>query len=247
MFEVNEVPVPQAFVVAPPEPPSEPPSTLLPREKLDALGASALTDAELLALFFGTGTKGLNVIDMSRLLLARHGSLVQLSRLGWKDLATVPGIGEAKAKHLAAAFELGKRLARETYRNTPLDDPQRIYDFIGPEMRALPHEVVRVILLNARMRFTHMEDISHGSLNEASARPADILRPAMLHRAFAFILIHNHPTGDSNPSEADRKLTRRLQQAADLMGIRFADHVIVGQPAHPQDRGWFSFRANGMV
>lgn len=219
----------------------------MPREKLDRLGPGALSDVELLALFFGTGTRGLNVLEMSRQLLARHGSLTQLSRLSWKEIACVPGLGEAKAKHLTAAFELGRRLARQTYSQTPLDNPQAIAEFLGPEMRMLTREVIRIVLLNTRLRFQHMEDVAVGTINACGARLADILRPGIVHQAHGFILVHNHPSGDPRPSEADIRLTRQLREAANLMGLRFFDHVIIGQPATPGGQDYFSFREGGLL
>ncbi len=251
--EVNEaLPLPPSAdpvtETAPATPPiTAPPSEELPREKLDRHGPGALADAEVLALFFGTGTKGLNVIEMSRLLLATHGSLTQLSRLHWKEIALIPGIGEAKAKHLTAAFELGRRLARQTFGQIALDTPGQIAEFLGPELRMLPRELIRVVLINARLRYQHMEDIAAGTINACTTRLADILRPAIVHQAHGFILAHNHPSGDPHPSEADRQITRQLRDAAHLLGLRFFDHVIVGQPSAPGGPDYFSFKENGML
>jgi DNA repair protein RadC len=237
---------PQAGLEATP-PLRELPAEELPREKFDRLGPGALSDAELLALFFGTGTHGLNVIEMSRRLLATCGSLVDLSRLTWRDFLKTRGIGEAKAKHLAAAFELGKRLARQTYSQQPLETPELIFELVGPDLRALSREVIRVILLNTRLRLIRIEEISDGTLHECVARPTEILRPVIVQQAYGFVLVHNHPSGDTTPSEADRRLTRRLKEAADLIDVRFYDHVIVGQPAAPGAPPFFSFRAAGML
>ena len=126
------------------------PAAEMPREKLTAHGAASLTDAELLALFFGTGTRGMNVVEMSRLLLARYGTLQALSRLEWQSFCSVPGIGEAKAKHLAAAFELGKRLARQSSPHIPLSTPAEVAAFVAPDLRAESREVIRIILLNTK-------------------------------------------------------------------------------------------------
>jgi DNA repair protein RadC len=219
----------------------------LPREKLAHHGPGSLTDAELLALFFGTGTKGLNVIEMSRRLLETHGSLVDLSRFGFEEFMKVPGIGEAKAKHLAAAFELGKRLARQTYSQVVLETPEQIMDFLAPDLRSKPREVIHVVLLNTRLRHQRTEEVALGTINECLARPADLLRPAVVHHAYAFVLAHNHPSGDCTPSEADRTLTRRVREAAALLGIRFLDHLIVGMPARPGEPGFFSFRQAGLL
>lgn len=223
------------------------PADELPREKFEAHGPAALSDAELLSLLFGSGIRGLNVVDMSRQLLARFGSLQDLSRLDWKTFRTVPGIGGARAKHLAATFELGKRLARATARHIALSTPEEVANFIGPDLRAESREVIRVILLNTKLRFQHLETIAHGSINECTARIAEILRPAIVHTAHSFILVHNHPSGDPLPSQADIDLTRRLNEASRHLGLRLQDHLIIGLPRHPGDRGYFSFREGGLL
>jgi len=223
------------------------PADELPREKFSTLGPAALTDAELLSLVFGTGTKGLNVLDMSRHLLVRFGSLQDLSRLDWKTFRGVPGIGEAKAKYLAATFELAKRVARATARHVSLSTPEEVAAFIGPDLRAESREVIRVILLNTKLRFQHQETIALGSINECTARIAEILRPAIVHTAHSFILVHNHPSGDPLPSQADIDLTRRLNEASRQLGLRLQDHLIIGLPRHPGDRGFFSFREGGLI
>ena len=159
----------------------------------------------------------------------------------------VPGIGEAKAKHLEAAFELGKRLARQTYSQVVLESPAQLMEFIAPELRAQPREIIRVILLNTRLRHQRTEDVALGTVNECLARPADLLRPAIIHQAYAFVVAHNHPSGDATPSEADRTLTRRVKEASTLLGVRFLDHMIIGMPAQPGDSGYFSFREAGLL
>lgn len=219
----------------------------MPREKLTAHGAASLTDAELLALFFGTGTRGVNVVEMSRLLLARYGTLQALSRLEWQSFCSVPGIGEAKAKHLAAAFELGKRLARQSSPHIPLSTPAEVAALVAPDLRAESREVIRIILLNTKLRFQHMENVALGSINECTARIAELLRPAIVHTAHSLILVHNHPSGDPHPSQADLELTRRLHEACRLLGLRLQDHLIIGLPRHPQDPGFFSFRESGLI
>jgi DNA repair protein RadC len=220
----------------------------LPREKFDRAGAAALTDIELLALFFGTGTQGLNVLEMSRELLERYGgSLVNLSRLSVDDLQTVRGIGEAKAKHLAAAFELGKRLAREVAASEPLESPRKIYEAVSAEFQAYPHEVVKVILLNARMHPISVWPIGSGSINSCIARPIEIIRPAIVQMAFAFILVHNHPSGDPAPSQPDREVTRKLNEMCPALGLKFHDHLIIGRPSHGWIKPYFSFREVGLI
>jgi DNA repair protein RadC len=217
-----------------------------PREKLIALGANALTDSELIAILLRTGIVGTNAVELARQLIARFGSLGGLSRATVAELAGVKGVGPAKAVQLAAAFGLGSRLARESLARTPLDNPQLIYDLLGPELRQLGKESLRIVLLDTKLRLIRVEEIALGTLNECIAHPRDIFRPALLHNAYAVVLAHNHPSGDPTPSDADRRLTIRLAEAARLLQVIFFDHVIVGSP----DAGhapFFSFRGAGVI
>jgi len=217
-----------------------------PREKLALRGPKALTDAELLAIFFRTGTRGANAIEIARQLLARFGSLQALSRAESKEYQKISGIGPVKAIELAALFEMAARVAREEFRSRPLGTPGEVYAFIGPELRALPREVVRLLLVDTRGHLIRMEEISTGSVNETVAHPREILRPAVTHSAHAFILVHNHPSGDPTPSAADRQITRRISEAAAVFQIKFNDHIIIG---HPQNGNapYFSFREAGIL
>lgn len=217
-----------------------------PREKLAALGAGALSESELIAILLRTGVKGANAVDVGRELIRQFGSLSGLTRASVQELAAVHGVGPAKATQLAAAFELGTRLARESLAGTPLDTPARIYELLGTEMRQLGKESLRVVTLDTKLRLLRTEEISLGSLNECLAHPREILRPVVLQNAFAFILVHNHPSGDPAPSDADRRLTIRIADAARLMQVNFSDHVIIGSPA-PGRPSYFSFREAGIL
>ncbi|MDB6136708.1 MAG: repair protein RadC [Verrucomicrobiales bacterium] len=218
-----------------------------PREKMLTNGPGALTDAELLALFFRTGTKGLSAIDIGRLLLKKYGSLAALSRQHPTEIQKQKGLGPAKAMDLAAAFELGKRLARHEAAVRPLDCPESICELIGPEMRAEPLEVLKVILLTTRNTLLAIEEISRGALTETPAHPREIFRPALIHAAASIVLVHNHPSGDPSPSAADLSITRHLRDAASLLQIHFLDHLIIGHrtPVYPQ--GYYSFREAGVI
>ena len=217
-----------------------------PREKLAALGAGALSDSELIAILLRTGIKGANAVDLGRQLILRFGSLAGLARASVTELAKTKGVGQAKAVQLAAAFGLATRLAHESLADTPLDTPARIYELLGTEMRQLGKESLRVVLLDTKLRLLRTEEISLGSLNECLAHPREILRPVVSHNAFAFVLVHNHPSGDPSPSDADRRLTVRMADAARLMQVTFSDHVIIGSPA-PGHAPYFSFREAGIL
>lgn len=217
-----------------------------PREKLATLGAAALSDSELIAILLRTGMVGANAIDVARQLLTEYQSLGGLSRCTVAELAKIPGVGPAKAVQLAAAFGLASRLAREELSKQKLDSPELIYALLGTEMRALSRESLRVVLLDTKLQFMRTEEISNGSLNESIAHPREIFRPAFLYAAFAIIVVHNHPSGDPAPSDADHRLTRRLVEAANLLQIRLFDHIIIGTADNGR-RPYFSFREAGVI
>lgn len=217
-----------------------------PREKLAALGAGALSDSELIAILLRTGMQGANAIDVARQLLAKYKSLSGLARCTVAELAEIKGVGPAKGVQLAAAFGLASRLARETLVRQRMDTPELVYDLLGAEMRALTAESLRVVLLDTKYHLLRVEEVSHGSLNESVAHPREIFRPALIFSAFALIVVHNHPSGDPAPSDADHRLTRRLNEAASLLQIRLLDHVIIGSADNGR-RPYFSFREAGVI
>ena len=225
-------------------PPSE-----RPREKLASRGAAALSDAELLALFFGTGRRGMSAIDLGRELLVRYGSLQAIARCKVEELAGLPGIGPAKASQLAAVFEVGNRLARERYDGRVIDSPEAIHELLGAEMRALRQESLRSVLLDTRGKLLRVVEITRGTVNESLAHPREIFQPAITQSATSFILVHNHPSGDPSPSSADISLTRRLRDASQLMEIEMKDHIIIGAPRSlgGEATPYFSFREAGLI
>ena len=217
-----------------------------PREKMLKRGAGSLTDAELLAIFFGSGTRGLSAIDLGKLFMQRYRSLNALSRLKFSELVQQKGIGEAKALHLAAAFELGRRLAVESDVPVMVDTTQALLQLVETEMRQEAVEVMLVVIVNTRLCLLGVERVSVGTLNETVASPREVLHPVLMRRGYAFALVHNHPSGDPSPSAADRSFTTRIRQAAELLQIRFLDHVIIGQQAEGR-AGYYSFREAGML
>jgi DNA repair protein RadC len=212
-----------------------------PREKLAARGAATLTDAELVAILLRTGVKGRSAIDLGRELIERFGSLNDLARATVAQMAALKGMGLAKAVQLAAAFGLGSRLARERLDRVPMSRPELFYELLGSEMQQLMKESLRTVLLDTRLRLIRVEEIHLGSLNESLAHPREIFRPAIHHGAHAFVLVHNHPSGDPAPSEADRRLTVRIREAASLLQVEFLDHIIIGSPCVGR-APYFSFR-----
>lgn len=220
------------------------PSDDRPREKLSLRGANALSDSELLAILLRTGTQGCNAIELARQLITHYGSFQRLARCSITELAAHKGIGPAKAVQLVAAFSLGQRLARERVRAQKMETPQDVYHLLGAEMSSLQRESLRILLLNTRHHLLAIEEISLGSLNESIAHPREILRSAILHAAHGFILVHNHPSGDPQPSPADFEITSRLLEASHILKIRFFDHVIIGAP-QTVDPPYYSFAHEG--
>jgi DNA repair protein RadC len=217
-----------------------------PREKLLARGAGALTAPELIAILLRTGLPGANAVEVARQLLARYGSLSGLSRCSVKEIASIRGIGAAKAIQLVAAFGLGQRLANERLSRQKLDSPELVHDLVAAEMRTLHKESLRVILLDTRYHLLRMEEVSLGSVNESIAHPRDVFRPAVISSAYAVIVVHNHPSGDPSPSQSDHSLTRRLAEAAELLQIKLLDHIIIGAPAEGR-LPYFSFKEAGVL
>ncbi len=217
-----------------------------PREKLLERGAAALTDAELIAILLRTGLPGANAVDVARHLLQRYETLGALSRCSVDEIASIPGIGQAKALQLVAAFGLGQRLARETLVRQKLDSPELVHDLVASEMRMLHKESLRVLSLDTRYRLLRMEEVSLGSVNESIAHPREVFRPAVIASAYAVIVVHNHPSGDPSPSQADHSLTRRLAAAAELLQIKLLDHIIIGAPAEGR-QPYFSFKEAGVL
>ncbi len=218
-----------------------------PREKLAARGAGALTDAELLAVFLRTGRRGRSAVALASELIAAKGSLHELSRCGAGELETlVSGIGKAKASELCAAVELGRRLARGGIERPEVGSALAAFDLFAAEMRSSGQEIVKVVHVDTKLRLLRDENVFAGTLNECVVHPREIFRSAIVLRAYAILVLHNHPSGDPSPSRADQTLTRRLAQAAEVLQIQLLDHVIVGT----SDGGrqpFFSFREAGLL
>lgn len=217
-----------------------------PRERLAARGASALTDAELVAILLRTGVEGANAVEVARQLIEEYGSLGKLSRCSVKELAKIKGVGFAKAAQLAAAFGLGRRLAEQRFAGRRIEKPEQVYELLGPELQALHKESLRIILLDTRYHLIKSEEVSLGSVNESIAHPRDVFRPAIIYSAYAVVVVHNHPSGDPSPSQADHSLTRRLREVAELLQIKLLDHVIIGAPAAGR-LPYFSFKEMGAL
>jgi len=217
-----------------------------PRERLTIQGADALKNEELLAILLRSGTRGTSALDAARALLARFGTLDQLARARLEELQVVPGVGPDKAVTLKSAFTLAQRLAAEMACEMPLlDTPERVADLLRERNRAYQVEQFQVVLLNTRHRLIRVEMVSQGTLDTILVHPREVFRSAILGGAAAIIMVHNHPSGDPTPSEADIKVTRDLVRAGQLLKINLLDHVILGRKTGERARDFASLRELG--
>jgi len=203
-----------------------------PREKLLARGPGALSDAELLALFLGSGTAGRDAVASARDLLAGHGGLRALLDRTPKALTRLRGIGDARACLLAAALELGHRhLAAQLERGEAMADPAAAGRYFAQRLRGRPREVFAALYLDTRHRALGFEELFQGSLDGAEVHPRVLVERALAQGAAAVIVGHNHPSGNPEPSAADRAVTVRLKQALALVDVRLLDHFVIGDGA----------------
>jgi len=208
-------------------PPSE-----RPRERMLAQGPSALSDAELVALFLGTGVRGKSALDVARELLARFGRLSRLLSAAQRELVEVPGVGAAKYAQIAAVMELARRaLAEEMKARDCLTSPAAVRSFLRLRMQHLGHECFYCVFLDAQNRVIEAEELFRGTLTQTSVYPREVVKHALAHNAAAVILAHNHPSGVAEPSIQDQALTRTLAEALGLVDIKVLDHFIVAPGA----------------
>ncbi len=212
-----------------------------PREKLLARGASALSDAELLAIFLGSGLPGRDAVQTARELLNGHGPLRGLLDRTPEAMARLPGLGPARACQLTAALELGQRhLAAGLERGEALTNPHSAGRYFALKLRSQPREVFAALFLDSRHRSLAYEELFSGSVDSSEVHPREVIRRALAHNASAIIVAHNHPSGNAEPSDADRAVTARLKQALELVDVRLLDHFVIadGPPVSMSARGW---------
>ncbi|VAW80121.1 UPF0758 family protein [hydrothermal vent metagenome] len=217
------------------------PASERPREKLLSLGAQALSDAELLAIFLRTGTPGRSAVDLARDLISEYGGLRTLFQADHLRFCRTKGLGDAKFAQLQAVLELARRHLGETLsRDGVLQNPEETRHYLRARLREYPYEVFACLFLDTRHRVIACEELFRGTLDGASVHPREVLRRALQHNAAALILAHNHPSGIAEPSQADRRITERLREALALVDIRVIDHIIVGDQNSMSfaERGW---------
>ncbi len=198
-----------------------------PRERLLALGPEGLADRELLALILGNGTRGTSALDLAAELLAEYGGLGQLAKARPEELSTRPGVGAAKSAALAAAFQLGQRAGRDGSQAVVLRSPDDVALVALRELGNGRRERVLVLVCDAANRLRRTVLVSEGSIDRSLVPVREILNAVLRHDGRSFALAHNHPSGDCEPSAADRKATDQVRSAAKVAGLRFLGHIVV--------------------
>ncbi len=213
-----------------------------PREKLLAQGASALSDAELLAIFLRMGVAGMSAVDLARELLRRFGSLTAIFAASHDELTQVHGMGSSKFVQLQAIFEMSQRALREEMQQRDvLASPAAVRDYLRIKLGALKREVFMVLLLDAQNRVIASEELFAGTLKQTSVYPREVVKRALHHNAASVIFAHNHPSGVAEPSRADETLTKALKDALALVDVNVLDHFVVA------GNGVLSFSERGLI
>ena len=212
-----------------------------PRERLEHLGAQALSTAELLAILLRVGVTGENAIEVGQRLLVGFGGLLGLHQAPFTELCNQHGIGKAKAAQLKAAIELGGRLMLEAPQERPaVNCPADAAALVSYQMSALEQEHLRVILLDTRNRVLDIAEVYKGSVNSSQIHVGELFKPAIRRNAPAIIVVHNHPSGDPTPSPDDVAVTRAIVQAGRLLDVDVLDHMVIGQGK------WVSLKERGL-
>ena len=213
-----------------------------PRERFLARGAASLSDAELIALFLGAGSRRQSALDVARDLLARFGRVSRVLSAAHPELVAVPGVGEARSAQIAAVMELARRaLAEEMHARDSLASPAAVRGYLRLRMQDLAHECFYCVFLDAQNRVLSADEMFRGTLTQTSVYPREILKRALHHNAAAVILAHNHPSGVAEPSIQDQALTRTLAEALSLVDVKVLDHFIVAPGA------CLSFAERGLI
>ena len=213
-----------------------------PRERLVKYGVDSLTDAELLGIILVKGYQGKTSVEAAKDLLSETKSLRKLDSLSYPEMSAFKGIGLAKFTQIKAALEIGKRLLKET--NSPKKKIHNALDLVsyyGPCMRDLKKEKFKVVMLDVKNKIIKDKDISVGSLTESIVHPREVLKEIIKESAASVIFLHNHPSGESNPSKNDIDITERLMSACELVGVKVLDHLILGED------DYFSFAQEGLL
>jgi DNA repair protein RadC len=198
-----------------------------PRERLMRSGGDALSNSELLAIILEKGIRGMNVVDLSKGILAKYG-LAELSMINVASLSKIKGIGPAKACQIVACFELGRRLASSGREMQQISCAKDVFEILSPKLRELKQEHFIGVFLDTKKNILKTESIFVGSLDSTVLHPREILKIAVMESAAAIIIAHNHPSGDPTPSDDDLRTTRQIAAACREMAIPLLDHIVIG-------------------
>ena len=212
-----------------------------PREKMILNGAGSLTDAELLAILIRTGTKQFNAIQLGKAIIEKADNIRYLQNITIEELESINCIGKTKAVQIKAALELGNRIASYKPAKYKIKNPWDIYKYYMESLRYQYKEIFKVVLLNTKNEIITDVDISMGTLNSSLVHPREVFKEAYLLSASGIICIHNHPSGDVNPSREDKVITLKLKEIGLIHGIKIIDHIIIGS------NSYFSFFDNDML
>ncbi|GAC1452829.1 MAG: DNA repair protein RadC [Ktedonobacterales bacterium] len=200
-----------------------------PRERLERYGPATLQTSELLAIIFGSGVRGENVVDLSARLLREFGGLGGLLAAELPHLCAQHGLGPAKAMQLKATLELGRRLNVLAPEQRPqITSPGDVANLVMLEMGYLVQEQLRVLCLDTKNYVVHQQVVYQGTVNASVVRAAEVFRPAITRNSPAIVVLHNHPSGDPTPSPEDVRTTEQLRQAGELLDIELLDHIVIG-------------------
>jgi DNA repair protein RadC len=211
-----------------------------PRERFSKNGANSLSDAELLAVILQKGNKRENVVDMSNRLLSKNG-INKLSELSLKELQEIDGIGPAKAMQIKAVFEFNKRHSLSKQNGKQIKSAKDVYEYATQRLNSNDKEHFMILHLDSKNRIIKDEIVSIGTLNASIIHPREVFKSAIKESANSIILVHNHPSGDPEPSIEDEKITQKLFEAGDLLSIKVLDHVIIGK------ENYYSFNENKIL
>jgi DNA repair protein RadC len=206
------------------------------QERLATYGSEALDSVEHVGLILGSQKEAAAILE-------HFGSLRVLARASVDQLSSFTS--RTKAARLVSSLRIGAVALRQERESVAIDGPQAVAD-LCVEMRFFDREVLRVVLLNAKQKLIDVVTVSQGSVNESLAYPRDVFKPAIVISAYSFIMVHNHPSGDPSPSEADMRLTRRILEAARILQVNLVDHIIIGAP-EPGRSEYFSFKEAGVI
>jgi len=213
-----------------------------PKQKLINHGPDNLTESELLSILLKTGNKAYNPVDLAKRILTQHFHLPELSRKTYLELLSIPGITKSKAVTLLVTFELARRiLSVPVAHKIKVTDPEVVFRRYNPLLSHLNKEIFKILILNSANCLVRDVTVSEGILNSSLVHPREVFHQAILNAAASIILVHNHPSGETEPSQEDKNITSRLVQSGKIMDIPVLDHIIIG------DGKYFSFREGGLI